>query len=127
MTILRNDLLAANNLTAELKRDLNVSRSDAQTLAAKTVELSSEVERKKQDLEAERLSLEFEKSKNESAEASLAQEIARLPPVPVRIEIRKSVVGRGLVAMFTNTSAMHLSLVMGTRNPTTQVVNQFSF
>jgi uncharacterized membrane-anchored protein YhcB (DUF1043 family) len=104
---------------AELKSDLNTARTDAQTLAAKSAQLSSEVENKEQALAAE-------KSKAESVQAALDQEKARLPTVPVRIEMRRSAVGRGLVAMFTNTSAMQLSVIMITRNPTTEVVNQKS-
>jgi hypothetical protein len=104
---------------AELKADLNVARTDAQTQATKSAQLKSEVEGKEQALAAER-------AKAEAVQAALDQEKARLPPVPVRIEMRRSAVGRGLVAMFTNTSAMQLSILMATRNPTTQVVNQKS-
>ncbi|MGJ7916370.1 hypothetical protein ACI48D_12960 [Massilia sp. LXY-6] len=105
---------------AELKSDLNAARSDAQTQATKSAQLSSEVESKEQALAAE-------KSRAESVQAALDQEKARLPPVPVRIEMRRSAVGRGLVAMFTNTSAMQLSVLMATRNPTTEAVKEKSF
>ncbi len=112
--------------SAELKSDLNASRSDAQTLASKSAQLTSEVESKEKALATEKENAATEKSKAESAQAALAQEKSRPPPVPVRIEIRRSAVGRGLVAMFTNTSAMQLSMLIATRNPTTQVVNQRS-
>jgi hypothetical protein len=105
---------------AELKSDLNAARTDAQTQAMKSAQLSSEVQSKEQALAAE-------KSKAESVQAALDQEKSRLPPVPVRIEMRRSAVGRGLVAMFTNTSAMQLSVLMATRNPTTEVVKEKSF
>jgi cell division protein FtsB len=105
---------------AELKSDLNASRTDAQTLVAKSAQLSSEIDSKEHALAAERNNVEAEKSKAESVQAALNQEKSRLPAVPVRIEMRRSVAGRGLVAMFTNTSAMQLSVVMGTLNPTTK-------
>jgi uncharacterized membrane-anchored protein YhcB (DUF1043 family) len=105
---------------AELKSDLNAARTDAQTQATKSAQLTSEVENKEQALAAE-------KSKAESVQAALDQEKARLPPVPVRIEMRRSAVGRGLVAMFTNTSAMQLSVMMATRNPTTGAVKDGTF
>jgi len=105
---------------AELKTDLNAARTDAQTLLAKSAELSSEVESKEQ-------ALAEEKSRAESVQAALEQEKSRLPAVPVRIEMRRSAMGRGLVAMFTNTSAMQLPVIMATRNPTTEAVNQKSF
>ena len=105
---------------AELKTDLNAARTDAQTLAAKSAELSSEVESKEQALAAE-------KSRAASVQAALEQEKSRLPAVPVRIEMRRSAMGRGLVAMFTNTSAMQLPVMMATRNPTTEAINQKSF
>jgi uncharacterized membrane-anchored protein YhcB (DUF1043 family) len=105
---------------AELKSDLNTAHTDAQTLAAKSAQLSSEVEGKEQALAAER-------SKAESAQAALDQEKARLPAVPVRIEMRRSAMGRGLVAMFTNTSAKQLSVVMATRNPTTEAAKELTF
>lgn len=112
--------------SAELKSDLNASRSDAQTLASKSAQLTSEVESKEKALAIEKENAATEKSKAESAQAALAQEKSRPPPVPVRIEIRRSAVGRGLVAMFTNTSAMQLSMLIATSNPTTKVVNQRS-
>lgn len=108
--------------SAELKSDLNASRTDAQTLAAKSAQLSSEVDSKEQALAAERENVEAEKSKVDSVQAALDQEKSRLPAVPVRIEMRPSLAGRGLVAIFTNTSALQLSVVMGTRNPTTQAI-----
>ena len=104
---------------AELKSDLSAARTDAQTLVTKSALLKSEVESKEQALTAE-------KSKAESVQAALDQEKAKLPAVPVRIQMRPSAMGRGLVAMFTNTSARHLPLIMATRNPTTQAVKQIS-
>ncbi|MCS0583391.1 hypothetical protein NX784_17510 [Massilia pinisoli] len=105
---------------AELKSDLNAARTDAQAQATKSAQLSSEVESKEQALAAET-------SKAESVQAALDQEKARLPSVPVRIEMRRSAMGRGLVAMFTNTSAMQLSVIMVARNPTTEGVKEKSF
>lgn len=112
--------------SAELKSDLNSSRTDAQTLAAKSAQLSSEVNSKEQALAVERENVEAEKSKAESAQMALDQEKSRLPVLPVRIEMRRSAMGRGLVAIFTNTSALQLSVVMGTLNPTTKAVSRKS-
>lgn len=105
---------------AELKSDLNAARSDAQALTNRSAQLSSEVQSKDKALAAE-------KSKAESVQAALDQEKARLPAVPVRVEVRRSAVGRGLVAMMTNTSALHLQLVMTTLNPTTGAQSERSF
>jgi hypothetical protein len=105
---------------AELKSDLNVAHTDAQTQATKSAQLSNEIESKEQALAAE-------KSRVESVQAALDQEKSRLPLVPVRIEMRRSAMGRGLVAMFTNTSAKQLPVMMATRNPTTEVVKEQSF
>ena len=104
---------------AELKSDLNASRADARTYATTSARLSAEVESKEQVLAAE-------KSIVESTQAALEQEKARLPPVPVRVEMRRSITGRGLVAMFTNTSALQLSVVIATRNPTSGAENEMS-
>jgi septal ring factor EnvC (AmiA/AmiB activator) len=116
---LQMDIAKEASHAAELKSDLSAARTDAQTLATKSAQLKSEVESKEQDLVAE-------KSKAESVQAALDQERAKLPAVPVRIQMRPSAMGRGLVAMFTNTSARQLSLLMAARNPTTQAVNQLS-
>jgi hypothetical protein len=78
------------------------------------------VEGKEQALAAERF-------KAESVQAALDQEKARMPAVPVRIEMRRSAMGRGLVAMFTNTSAKQLTVVMASRNPTTEAVKEQTF
>ncbi|MGK5021053.1 hypothetical protein [Janthinobacterium lividum] len=116
---LQMDIAKEASHAAELKSDLNAARTTAETLATKSAQLKSEVESKEQDLAAE-------KAKTESTQAALEQEKAKLPAVPVRIQMRPSAMGRGLVAMFTNTSARHLSLLMATSNPTTQAVKQLS-
>lgn len=105
---------------AELKSDLNAARGDAQALTNRSAQLSSEVQSKDKALAAE-------KSKAEAAQAALDQEKARLPAVPVRVEVRRSAVGRGLVAMMTNTSALQLQLVMATVNPTTGARSERTF
>jgi hypothetical protein len=104
---------------AELKSDLNAVRTDALSLATKAEQLKSEVEGKNEALVAE-------KSKTESVQAALDHEKARSPTLPVRIQMRPSAMGRGLVAMLTNTSERQLSVLMATRNPTTQAVKHLS-
>jgi septal ring factor EnvC (AmiA/AmiB activator) len=119
VAVLQMEIAKEASNASELKSDLNAARTDVQTLAARSALLKSEVENKEQDLAAE-------KFKAESVQAALDQEKARLPAVPIRIQMRPSALSRGLVAMFTNTSARHLSVLMATRNPTTQVVKQLS-
>lgn len=119
VAMLQMDIAKEASHAAELKSDLNVARTDAQSLASKSAQLKSEVESKEQALTAE-------KSKAELVQAALDQEKAKLPAVPVRIQMRPSAMGHGLVAMFTNTSARQLSLLMATRNPTTLDVKQLS-
>jgi hypothetical protein len=104
---------------AELKSDLHAARSDAQAEAKKSAQLTSEVDSKNQALAAE-------KTKVESVQAALDQEKARLPALPVRIEVRRSAMGRGLVTMFTNTSARQLPVMLATHNPTTGVAKEKS-
>lgn len=116
---LQMDIAKDASHAAELKSDLNAARTDAQAFATKSAQLSLEVASKEQDLAAE-------KAKTESTQAQLEQEKERLPAVPVRIQMRPSAMGRGLVAMFTNTSARHLPLLIATHNPTTQAVKQLS-
>jgi hypothetical protein len=56
---------------------------------------------------------------------ALAQERARLPGVPIGIEMRRSVMGRGMVAVLTNTSSKYLPLVLTVQNPTMQTGKKF--
>jgi hypothetical protein len=104
---------------AELKSDLNATRTTAQSLAEKSVQLQSAILSKED-------ALAQEKAKAESARAVLEGEKSRLPPVPVRIEMRPSAMGRGLVMMISNTSARQLPLLAETHNPTTNATKQFS-
>ena len=128
MTVAALQLEIAKEVTrsAELKSDLNASRTDTQILAAKSAQLSSEVDSKEQALATERENVEAEKSKAESVQLALDHEKSRLPVLPVHIEMRRSAMGRGLVAIFTNTSALQLSVVMGTLNPTTKAFSRKS-
>jgi uncharacterized membrane-anchored protein YhcB (DUF1043 family) len=104
---------------AELNSDLHAAQSEAQAHAKESAQLSSEVASKNEALAAE-------KTKAETVQAALDQEKARLPAVPIRIEVRRSAMGRGLVAMFTNTSARQLPVMLATHNPTTGVAKEKS-
>lgn len=104
---------------AELKSDLNTARTENQSLAAQATKLKSEVEAKEQVLAAE-------KSRAESATTALEREKARPPAVPVRVEFRRSAVGRGLVGIFSNYSSKQLPVVIALHNPTTGQRKQFS-
>jgi len=104
---------------AELKSDLNATRTAAQSLAEKSTQLQSAILSKEQ-------ALAQEKAKAESVQAALDKEKSRLPAVPVRIEMRRSAMGRGLVATLSNTSAKQLPLLVATHNPTTKATQQFS-
>lgn len=115
----KSDLAKEAARTAELKSDLNSAQIDARSLAEKSAKLQSDIQSKNQ-------ALEQEKTISESAQAALQEEKARPPAVPVRLEMRRSAMNRGLVGMFTNTSARQLPLLIAMKNPTTQAVKQFS-
>ena len=104
---------------AELKSDLNASRTAGQLLAQESTQLQSAILSQEQ-------ALAQEKAKAESVQAALDKEKSRLPAVPVRIEMRRSAMGRGLVATLSNTSARQLPLLVATYNPTTKTSQQFS-
>lgn len=119
MGALQANIATEASHAAELTSNLTAARTNAQILAIQSAQLASEVKNKQQDLAAAT-------AKAESTQEQLEQEKARLPAVPVRIQMRPSAMGRGLVAMFTNTSARHLSLLMESRNPTTEATKQLS-
>jgi len=83
---------------AGLKANLNSTRTELQSLAAQATKLKSELEREK----------------------------ARLPAVPVRVEFRRSVMGQGLVGIFSNYSAKQIPVVIALHNPTTGQRKQLS-
>lgn len=126
LTTLKTELAVSKSETAkeaarvaELKSDLNLTQTVAQSLAEKSTQLQSEVELKEKALAQEKLI-------GESTQAALEREKSRPPIVPVRIEMRRSVMGRGLVAVLTNTSARQLPLLLSAQNPTTQTTKQLS-
>jgi septal ring factor EnvC (AmiA/AmiB activator) len=104
---------------AELKSDLNSVRTTAQSLADKSAQLQSDILSKEQ-------ALAQEKSRAESAQTALEREKARPPAVPIRVEMRRSAMGGGLVAMLSNTSARQLPLLVATQNPTTRATKRFT-
>lgn len=104
---------------AELKSDLNSARTTAQSLAEKSTQLQTAILSKEEALAQEKI-------KAESAQAALEREKARLPPVPVRIEMRPSAMRRGLVAILSNTSAKQLPVLVATQNPTTRATKRFT-
>ena len=102
---------------AELKTDLNSTRADVQSLSKQSTDLRSAVSTKEQ-------ALAEEKARTEAAQVALEKEKSRLPEVPVRVQFRRSQMGRGLVGMFSNYSAKQLTVVMAFRNPTTGQTKQ---
>lgn len=119
LAVAKSDVAKESARAAELKSDLNAAQTVAQSLAAKSTQLQSDIESKEQ-------ALAKEKSNAESAQAALEREKARPPAVPVRVEMRSSAMGRGLVAMLTNTLAKQSPLLLATQNPTTQAAKRFS-
>ena len=61
---------------------------------------------------------------DQTAKAAAAQLV--ISQIPVRIEFRKSRLGRGLVGVFSNMSAKQLPVIVEVRNPTTSQSTEFS-
>lgn len=113
------DLDGQRASVAALQTELLSVKSVLEKETSRVAELQSEIQSKEQ-------ALAQEKSTAESAQAALDREKARLPPVPVRIVMRRSVWGGGLVITLVNNSEKQLPLLLGTVNPTTQAVKKFS-
>jgi uncharacterized protein YoxC len=116
---LRNELAGAKadiateaSRAAELKTDLNTANGAVQALSEKSAALTSAVQAREAALNAERF-------KAASAEAALDREKARLPPVPIRVGMRRAMLGNGLIGVFTNLSGKQLPVIVALRNPTT--------
>jgi septal ring factor EnvC (AmiA/AmiB activator) len=116
---LQTELAKEAARTAEVKSDLNATRTTAQSLAEKSALLQSTIT-------SNEATIAQEKARAESAQAALDKEKSRFPAVPVRLETRRSSMGKGLVAILSNTSEKHLQLLVAIANPTTKVTKQFT-
>jgi predicted RNase H-like nuclease (RuvC/YqgF family) len=119
VSALQTELAKEAARASELKSDLNSARVLNQSLIDKSTQLQTTILSNEQALTQEKI-------KAESAQLALEREKARLPAVPVRIEMRRSAMGRGLVAMLSNLSAKQLPVIVATQNPTTRAAKQFT-
>lgn len=92
---------------------------------AKSAQLGQELEAARNSLAAEVAEKTRLTSELNVAQGRLTTELSRKPSLPIRLTYRKSMVGEGLVAIFRNTSAQHLSVLATFVNPQIGVTRSF--
>lgn len=81
------------------------------TEIAKSAQLSQELTATRNSLAAEMAEKTRLISELNASQGRLTSELSRKPLLPIRLSYRKSMMGEGLVAVFRNTSAQHLSVL----------------
>jgi len=84
---------------------------------AKSAQLTQELTATRNSLAAETAQKTRLTAELNSTQGKLTDELSRKSPLPIRLSYRKSMVGEGLVAIFRNTSAQHLSVLATFVNP----------
>jgi len=92
---------------------------------AKSAQLSQELTASRNALAAETAAKTRLTSELNTTQGKLTDELSRKPLMPVRLSYRKSLVGEGLVAIFRNTSAQHLSILATFVNPQLSVTSRY--
>ena len=108
---------------------LNVDLGDLKRRMSKEVETRQQAERY---LVETRNQLTESLRENEQLKAQLAYKetdyqaaVAAKPALPVAINFRSSMLGKGLVAVIANTSDRYLTVVLSVRNPTLSTAKRF--
>lgn len=108
---------------------LNVDLGEIKRRLSKEIEVRQQAERylteTRNQLVASRREVEQLKAQLAYRETDYRAAIAARPPLPVVVEFRASLLGRGMVAVIENTSERYLTVVLSVRNPTLSTAKRF--
>ncbi|MEW6119851.1 MAG: hypothetical protein AB1593_07160 [Pseudomonadota bacterium] len=108
---------------------LNVDLDEVKRRLSKEVEVRQQAERHLAEtrnlLTASRREVEQLRQQLAYKETDYQAAISAKPALPVVVNFRESILGRGLVAVLQNTSDRYLTVVLSVRNPTLSTVKRF--
>lgn len=104
--------------TLQLKDDLLTSKTQLSEEIAKSRQLENATATLKAELANLNITASQLRSDLTSTQSNLVAILSKKPYVPVRVSFRRSLLGRGLVGIFENTSNKYLSVVIELTNPT---------
>jgi hypothetical protein len=109
---------------------LNVDLGDVKRRLSKEVEVRQQTERylieARNQLTDSQREIEQLKAQLSYKETDYRAATSAKPALPVVVSFRSSILGKGLVAVFENTSDRYLSVVLSVRNPTLSTANRFT-
>jgi len=109
---------------------LNVDLDDIKRRLSKEVETRQQAERylieARNQLTDSQREIEQLKAQLSDKETDYRAAISAKPALPVVVSFRSSILGKGLVAVFENTSDRYLSVVLSVRNPTLSTARRFT-
>lgn len=108
---------------------LSVDIDEVKRRLSKEVELRQQAERylaeTRNQLLASQREIELLRKQLSYKESDYQAAISAKPALPVVVNFRESMLGRGLVAVMQNTSDRYLTVVLSVRNPTLSTVKRF--
>ena len=109
---------------------LNVDLGDVKRRLSKESELRLQAERylieTRNQLTESLREIEQLKAQLSYRENDFQSAVSVKPPLPVVLEFRSSILGRGMVAVIENTSDRYLTVVLAVRNPTLATAKRFT-
>lgn len=104
--------------TVQLKDDLLTSKAQLSEEIAKSKQLENETATLRSELANLDVTASQLRSDLTATQSNLVAILSKKPHVPVRVSFRRSLLGRGLVGIFENTSDKYLSVIIELTNPT---------
>lgn len=108
---------------------LNVDLGELKRRLSKEIEIRQQAERylteTRNQLVASLREVEQLKAQLAYRETDYQAAVAAKPALPVVVDFRASILGRGLVAVIRNTSDRYLTVVLSVRNPTLSTAKRF--
>jgi len=108
---------------------LNVDLDDVKRRLSKEVETRQQAERYLAEtrnlLTASQRELEQLKARPDPGEAGFQSAQSGKPAMPVVVDFRSSLIGKGMVAVIENTSERYLTVLLSARNPTLSTARRF--
>lgn len=103
----------------DLKRRLSKEVETRQLAERYLIETRNQLTESLREIEQLRAQLAYRDSEVQSM-------VSARPPLPVVVSFRTSMLGRGMVAVFDNTSERYLTVTLAVRNPTRSTAQRFT-
>jgi|GEM_PF-3181694 len=117
----KSEVDEANNKIAELQAQTAAAQAETEKIKAQAAATQAEVERVKAEAEAAKTKNQNLETKNSQLQAKIDEK----PPIPVSVTFRPSLMGKGIVAVFSTTVKAPVATIVQVHSASLGTTKQF--